>query len=282
MASSTARKLMCVDVLTLFAVPAVAYLVIVVLVAIDSVVPVVPSEVFVVAAGTLAAAGDLDLAPAVAAAALGAFVGDQVVYGIGRHKLHGILGRSRFGRRVLISVERTYTKFETASGAAIIAARFMPLGRTAGAGAAGLAGISRGKFSSYSAVGVTLWAAWLTGLGYVTGANTEGPVWLSVVLGLAVALVVGVWLAAIRAIVRTRRRMRPQGGTAGAPTPQRANAGLGVSTQPANSTSRESRWIATKPNGRSIVTARPVALYTGSETARMPIVVTAAASNPKA
>lgn len=278
----TARKLMCVDVLTLVAVPAVAYLVVVVLVAIDSVVPVVPSEVFVVATGTFAAAGDLNLAPAVAAAAVGAFAGDQVVYRIGRHKLHGLLGRSRFGRRVLRSVERTYTKFETASGPAIIAARFMPLGRTAGAGAAGLAGVSRGKFSSYSAVGVTLWAGWLTGLGYVTGANTEGPLWLSVVLGLAVALVVGVWLAAVRAIVRTRRRMRPKGVAVDMPAPQPASAGSGVSTQPANSASRESRWLATKPNGRSIVTASPLALYTGNETARMPIVVTAAASNPNA
>ena len=180
------------DVLLVVAVPAVAYLIIASLVAFDSILPAIPSEVLVVAAGALASSGDLVAGWAVAAAAVGAFVGDHVVYRIGRHGLSGVLARTWWGRRVAQSVARVHDQFQAVSGAAIIAARFMPFGRTLGAGVAGLVGVRPSKFTVFSAIGVLLWAAWLTGLGFVTGTQTGWPLWISVLTGMAVAVVVGI------------------------------------------------------------------------------------------
>jgi membrane-associated protein len=189
------RRLNSVDVLAVAAAPAVAYLIIAALVAFDSIVPAVPSEVLVVAAGALAASGDLVAGWAVAAAALGAFIGDHLVYRIGRHGLSGVLARSWPGRRVLRSVERVHGRYRAAGAVAIVVARFMPFGRTVGAAAAGLTGVRPSKFTALSAVGVLLWAAWLIGLGFITGTQTGGSPWASVAIGMGVALVVGVGVA---------------------------------------------------------------------------------------
>lgn len=180
------------EVLTVVAAPAVAYLVIAALVAFDSVLPAIPSEVLVVAAGALAASGDLVAGWAVVAAATGAFVGDHLVYRIGRHGLSGVLARTWLGRQITRSVERVHSRFRAVSGAAIVAARFMPFGRTLGAGAAGLAGVPPSKFTAFSLVGVLLWATWLIALGFVTGTQTSWPLWFNVAIGMAVALVVGI------------------------------------------------------------------------------------------
>ena len=51
--------------------------------AVDGFFPVVPSESLVVTAGVFAAAGDQSLALVIAAAALGAFIGDHVSYAVG-------------------------------------------------------------------------------------------------------------------------------------------------------------------------------------------------------
>jgi membrane-associated protein len=198
------RTLKCVDVLSVVAAPAVAYLLIAAFVAFDSILPVVPSEVLVVAAGALAASGDLVAGWAVAAAALGAFVGDQVVYRFGRHGLTGVLARNWLGRRVARSIGQVHRRFRAVSGVAIVAGRFMPFGRTLGAGAAGVAGVRPSKFTLLSAVGVLLWAAWLTGVGFVTGSRTGGPLWISVLSGIAIAMVVGVCIAVPRIRSRTQ------------------------------------------------------------------------------
>jgi len=60
-----------------------AYLAIFSVAMIDAFFPVVPSESLVVTAGVFAAAGDQSLALVIAAAALGAFVGDHVSYAVG-------------------------------------------------------------------------------------------------------------------------------------------------------------------------------------------------------
>lgn len=283
------------------AVPAVAYLVVTAFVAFDAIVPAVPSEVFVVSAGALAAAGHLNVWWAGAAAALGAFAGDHAVYAVGRHKLPGVLDRSRFGRRVTRSVERTHARLGSATMAAVIAARFVPLGRTATTGAAGLAGMPLRRFSAASALGAPLWAAWMVGLGYITGSVADVPLWLQVGIGVGVGLLVGVWVAAVHAVIRTRRRMSARAAAVHLPTqpgptstepavaagPQRrpdapGSHVAGWSTQPANSTRPVARWVATKPNGRSYDTARPRAFKRGMDTTLTPMDVTAAASKPTA
>ena len=70
--------------------PGWAYAIIFVLALLDAIVPVVPSETSVITAGVVAASGDLSVPLIVAAAAAGAFAGDNTAYLLGR----------RFGRRI--------------------------------------------------------------------------------------------------------------------------------------------------------------------------------------
>lgn len=70
------------------------YVVIVVVAALDAVLPLVPSEATVISAGVLAGAGDLHLALVIAAGAAGAYGGDASAYWIGGAQTSASRGRS--------------------------------------------------------------------------------------------------------------------------------------------------------------------------------------------
>lgn len=195
------------DLLSFVAVPALAYLVIAAFVAIDAVVPAFPGEVLVVSSGALAAAGHLNVAWSIAAATLGAVTGDLAVHGMSRRALPGALERTRLGRRLKGKIARAHERMGSTGAAAIIAARFVPLGRTTVAAAAGVAGIRARRFAVIALVGGLLWASWTVALGYVTGTVTDAPLWLQVAIGAAVGVLVGVWAGAAHTVIRTRRRM---------------------------------------------------------------------------
>ena len=61
-----------------------AYAIVFLLAFLDAMVPIVPSETAVITAGVVAASGDLSLALIIPAAAVGAFLGDNTVYLLGR------------------------------------------------------------------------------------------------------------------------------------------------------------------------------------------------------
>ncbi len=195
------------DLMSFVAAPLVAYLVMAAVVAFDGMIPAVPGEVFVVSAGALAAAGHLNVVWAVIAGTLGAITGDLAMYALGRRQLRDALGRSRLGRRVRSTVDRAHTRMGSTSAAAIVAARFVPLGRTTVSVAAGIAGIRPRRFVVFALIGCAAWASWTVGLGYVAGNVTDAPLWLQSAVGVAVGILVGVWAGAVHAVARTRRRM---------------------------------------------------------------------------
>ena len=180
-----------------------AYAVLALAVALDSLVPLVPSEVLVVAAGAFAARGVLDPRLAVPAIVVGGVVGDLVTYHVGRAGSHrarrAMAGSPR--RRVLF--ERLARSLGRRRTTTIVAARFVPGGRTAVGLLAGVTRQPRPAFVAASALGVALWAVTMLGVGYVTGRSTD-DVWVSVGLGVAVTTVVST-IAAWRA----RRRPAP-------------------------------------------------------------------------
>ncbi len=206
-----------VDIVTVAATPVVAYLLVMILVALDAVIPALPGEVAVISGGALSAAAHLGIGWVVAAAAVGAFAGDLTVYMVGRHRLPGVLGRTRPGRRITAGVKRANLRLGESRAAAIIAARFIPFGRTATAGAAGLAGVPARRFAAFSLIGAVTWSAWMSGVGYVTGNVTDGPLPLQIAIGVGVGLLVGVWATAIHRVILIRRRMsaRAVASTAG-------------------------------------------------------------------
>src|SRR5699024_4095935 len=141
----------------------------------------------------------------IVAAVIGAGIGDMALFLLSRRALTSVLERSRFGRRLLHTVARPHRRLGSTRAVAIIVQHFIPFARTATTSAAGIAGLATAWFLPLSVIGGVAWAAWQSGLGYVTGRTTSAPLLLQVALGVGVGLVVGVWVATLIRIIETRR-----------------------------------------------------------------------------
>jgi membrane-associated protein len=188
------------------------YFLIVPLVVLDAAVPAVPSEIFVVTTGALAASGHVHLPIAIPVVALGAWLGDTMVYYLFKRKLSRFLDRFRWGRWLHRAALKACHKGGSSSTyAAIIAGRFIPAGRTATMAAAGMAHVPTKGFLLASAIGSLMWAGWLVGLGFLTGAATDLPWWASALIGVAVGIIVGGIIAAVISLRSAWRRRRRTG-----------------------------------------------------------------------
>jgi membrane protein DedA with SNARE-associated domain len=144
---------------------------------------------------------------------LGAVVGGQVGYGVGRFG-----GRPfvlRWGRYAFITPERLGRAerfFERYGGRAVFLARFITGLRVFGALVAGVSRMPWAKFALYNVLGGTTWAMVAVSLGYFLWASI-GLVehWIGrISLLLAVALVLVVILRwSYRKAMRTRRDEKP-------------------------------------------------------------------------
>lgn len=159
--------------------------------AIDGFFPPIPSETIVIAlAATWAAAGVPDPALLIAAAAAGAFAGDQIAYAIGRRvDPH----RWRIFRRPRgVAVLRWATAMlETRGASFIVAARFVPGGRVAVNVTAGAVRMPWVRFASSDALAALLWSGYGFVIGAFAGALLQGRPLLAVALGVAGGLVLG-------------------------------------------------------------------------------------------
>jgi membrane protein DedA with SNARE-associated domain len=183
---------------------------------VDVVLPIVPSELMVIAAGTMASHGDAYLPAAVLVTTAGSWLGDLGLFLLFRLRLTHWLDRFRWGRSIHRGLRRVLDKAgRSPTYAGLVAVRFLPGGRTASVAAAGIAEIPMRPFLALTAVGACLWAAWLLGLGYFTGASTGLPLWVSIVVGTAVGTLVGLLTAAVLAL-RHRRKTRTAGSAGSA------------------------------------------------------------------
>lgn len=169
--------------------------------ALDAFFPLVPSETAVIAAGTLAGSGGLLLWVVIPAAALGAFVGDNVSYGLGA--LFGERAAKRLfsgeqGRRRLRKSQRLLDRY---GAMVIIAARFIPGGRTATTFAAGTLDMTWRRFLLYDAIAATVWAVYSGMIGYLGGSAFREDIWKALALGFGIAL-------AVTAAIELVRRLR--------------------------------------------------------------------------
>ena len=118
------------------------------LVALDAPIPPVPSEVFVIGSGSLAAAGRVSLPLSVLTAWLGCWLGDVGLYALFRFRLITVLERWAWGRTVHRGVRRVLATAGPASSlAGLFMLRFVSGGRTASMAAAGVVGIHAPDFS---------------------------------------------------------------------------------------------------------------------------------------
>jgi membrane-associated protein len=171
--------------------------------ALDPLFPVVPSETAAIAAGVLAGAGELSIALVVAAAAAGAFLGDNSSYGVGRtagQKLTRPLFRGAKGRTRRAWAERT---LDERGGYLLVAARFIPGGRTAATLTAGVTHMRWTRFLRFTALAAVLWASFAAGLGYVGGRAFEEQPWLGLVAAVALATAITLSVELARRLPRT-------------------------------------------------------------------------------
>lgn len=193
--------------------------VILLVVALDAFLPVVPSETLVVAAGALAASG-AGPAPVVTVlvAAVGAVTGDLVAYRIGSRLGRrvqageaGEAGGARAGRRARV-LRTAQRQLDERGPGMVVAARFVPGGRTAVTTACGALGMPLRRFVPLAAVAGLLWATWGVLLGLLGGAALQGNPAGGVVLGCGLAMSVTLVAEVVRFVRRRRRSAEEPAG----------------------------------------------------------------------
>jgi membrane-associated protein len=130
--------------------------------------PFLPGDSLIFAAGTLAAAGALNVALLFVLLGAAAVIGDTVNYWIGKYLGEYILRRhSRWIRQE--HLDRTHAFFEKYGGKTIIIARFVPIVRTFAPFVAGLGAMTYRKFIAYNVIGGLAWVVVCLGSGYFFG-----------------------------------------------------------------------------------------------------------------
>jgi membrane protein DedA with SNARE-associated domain len=187
--------------------PVVVYVLVGLVIALESMGIPLPGEVILVSAALLAARQELDVSPvwvAVAASA-GAIAGDSIGYLAGRHwgdRMFTVLGR-RFPRHASPD-HLAYTKhvFARYGVWAVFLGRFVALLRIFAGPMAGALRMPYTRFLAANALGGLVWACGTTTAIYTLGTRAEDWLKESSWIGLALAVAVGIAVSTI-----FRRRM---------------------------------------------------------------------------
>jgi len=133
------------------------------------VMPFLPGDSLLFIVGATAATGLLDITMALGVMFAAAVLGNQTNYTVGRW----------FGPRVFHwensrwfnkeGFDKAHAFFEKYGGVALIAGRFMPFVRTFAPFVAGVASMTRRRFTFYDVTGAVLWIGGVTLLGYLFG-----------------------------------------------------------------------------------------------------------------
>ncbi|MDP1685664.1 DedA family protein [Hydrogenophaga sp.] len=164
------------------------------------VMPFLPGDSLLFVVGTLCGAGLMSLPVAMGLLVAAAILGDQTNYSIGRYfgpKVFQWENSKLFNRNAFNQAHAFYEKY---GGITIILARFMPFVRTFAPFVAGVAEMTRTKFTAYNVVGALIWVVGLVGAGYLFGnlpwvqANLSKIIWAMIIIPGLVAIF-GAWRA---------------------------------------------------------------------------------------
>jgi membrane protein DedA with SNARE-associated domain len=182
----------------------------------DGVLPMIPSEAAILAAGVFAHAGTPNLLLVVLGAALGVFVGDHLAYGVSR-SIFGprLIGRSK---RVSRAVAAAGRQLDRRAGLLIVASRFLPGGRVTINAACGTTRVPLSRFTPASAIAALAWAAYTAGLGFLGGAAFAANPLLGLAAGVGMSMVFGGIIELGRRLI-TRRRAGKQRPAVAADSP---------------------------------------------------------------
>ena len=164
------------------------------------VMPFLPGDSLLFVVGAMCGVGLMDYTTSVALLMTAAVAGNQTNYTIGRF----------FGARVFAwedsrlfnrqAFDRAHAFYERYGGVTLIAARFMPFVRTFAPFVAGVAHMTRRKFTFFDVTGAVLWVGGIVTAGYFFGnipwvkANLEIIIWALILVPGALAIY-GSWRA---------------------------------------------------------------------------------------
>jgi membrane-associated protein len=158
------------------------------------VMPFLPGDSLLFIVGAMAGVGMLHFPLACGILLAAAILGDQCNYTVGRMVGPQVFRweNSRWFNRAAFDKANAF--YERYGGVTIILARFMPFIRTFVPFAAGVAHMSRGKFSVFNVAGAVLWVLGIVSAGYFFGnllwvrEHLETIIWALILIPGAVAL----------------------------------------------------------------------------------------------
>ncbi len=133
------------------------------------VMPFLPGDSLLFVVGALCGTGMMNLPLAITVLLVAAILGDQCNYTIGRYfgpKVFQWEQSRFFNKRAFDAAHEFYEKH---GGITIILARFMPFIRTFAPFVAGVAEMTRSRFTAYNVAGGVIWVVGLTLAGYLFG-----------------------------------------------------------------------------------------------------------------
>ncbi len=133
------------------------------------VMPFLPGDSLLFVVGAMAGAGVLSLPLVLALLIAAAVLGNQTNYTIGRRVGPRVFHweQSRWFNRK--AFDRAHAFYERYGGVTLVVGRFLPFLRTFAPFVAGVADMTRRKFTFYDVVGGTLWVGSVTVAGYLFG-----------------------------------------------------------------------------------------------------------------
>jgi membrane-associated protein len=152
------------------------------------VMPFLPGDSLLFVVGAMCGVGLMDYTLAVGLLFVAAVLGDQTNYTIGRAigpKVFQWEQSRFFNKRAFDQAHAFYEKY---GGITIIAARFMPFLRTFAPFVAGVAHMTRSKFTAYNVIGAALWVGGIVTAGYFFGnfpwvkANLDKIIWAMILV----------------------------------------------------------------------------------------------------
>lgn len=131
--------------------------------------PFLPGDSLLFIVGALCGADLLSLPLAMTVLLIAAIAGDQTNYAVGRYVGPQVFRweNSRFFNRQ--AFDQAHAFYERYGGITIILARFMPFVRTFVPFVAGVAEMTRSKFTAYNVIGALIWVVGLLLAGYLFG-----------------------------------------------------------------------------------------------------------------
>ncbi|MEU5961681.1 DedA family protein [Micromonospora parva] len=189
------------------------------LVALESIVPPIPSEVVLALAGFLAHEGEFNVLVVVLAATVGSLVGALVLYWLG-----AALGEDRLKRwldRIPLvdsdDLEKADRWFERHGRWAVLIGRVVPVVRSLVSVPAGANRMPLGEFILLTTIGSGVWNGLIVGAGYALGSRWQDVArysdWFNYAIGAIFVVMVVSWV--IRKVRKRRERGDRRSVTAG-------------------------------------------------------------------